>query len=121
MVTIQRMIMAQKSVQKERLRTLSAHFREQISALNALNPPPSMLAYHRKLVEFYRVATVFADDLHQAGPSQPVTGLRPSYEALLDFYVEMKSVLVKYDCQQKDIDAIDRLMILKVQELLAEE
>ncbi|MCD4780574.1 MAG: hypothetical protein K8S27_08520 [Candidatus Omnitrophica bacterium] len=121
MVTIQRMIMAQKNAQEEKLLILSARFNERIEALNAIAPPSRMTTYHSKLIDFHRAAKQTVDARLEHETLSPATGMRQCYEALLDFYLEMKTVMVKHECQQVDIDAIDRMMIRKVRQLLQDE
>lgn len=75
-------------------------------ALDEVEPPAGLATYHDRLVGFHRAGLATADAFLSDDPADDPAALRAVHEALLEYFVEVESLLVAHECPRGDVEAV---------------
>jgi len=89
-----------------------------LSGLKDIDPPPELSTLHGHLIAYAQavvkaVAAAKPTDMGTNG-----TALRPCYRALLDYYLALRDLMRKHNCQGGDLEALEQNMIPALERVL---
>lgn len=92
-----------------------------LSGLKGIDPPPELSAVHGQLVAYAQTVVQAAAAAKPTDTDLSTPALRQCYRALLDYYLMLRDIMRKHNCQGGDLDTLEQNIIPQLEALLAEE
>jgi hypothetical protein len=91
-----------------------------LAGLRGIAPPAELAPLHGKLIAFAEAVAEAVQDAPAIGAGAKAAAPRPCYETLLDYYLELRDLMVEHNCRGGDLEALTQRIIPQLEALLHE-
>lgn len=91
-----------------------------LSGLKAIDPPPELSAVHGQLVAYAQAVVQAAAAAKPTDTDVSTPSLLKCYRALLDYYLSLRDLMRKHNCQGGDLEALEQDIIPQLEGLSSE-
>ena len=118
MITLQKIIEANQIGDLEKVHKLGKVIKSKAPALSKINPPEDLVRFHRKLINYHKTTEKAFEAIVKENIDFQSIYTRRCYETLLDYFQELKALLIEKECDEGDIAALKNTIIPGIENIL---